>query len=108
METTPLVPAPPGGGTRHATIAPHNTYRCAGDDRWIALAAADDAEFARLADASGHPEWASDPRFATVAARKRHERELDAAIAAWTADQDADALETALRAAGVTSARVRD
>jgi crotonobetainyl-CoA:carnitine CoA-transferase CaiB-like acyl-CoA transferase len=61
-----------------------------------------------LAGAAGHPEWTADPRFATVVARKRNERELDAAIGAWTADRDAEDLEAVLRRAGVTAARVRD
>jgi crotonobetainyl-CoA:carnitine CoA-transferase CaiB-like acyl-CoA transferase len=119
-------------GNRHASIAPHNTYRCKAqgtrheasddrpaeaamppaalttDDEWIAITAATDAEFARLADVAGHPEWTADRRFATVADRKRNERELDAAIAAWTADQDAHELEQTLRRANVTCARVRN
>jgi crotonobetainyl-CoA:carnitine CoA-transferase CaiB-like acyl-CoA transferase len=125
-------------GNRHATIAPHNVYPCrpttptpsrrreggamstaveldspplrgeGAGERWIAIAAASDAEFARLAEVAGHPEWVSDPRFATVVARKRNERALDAAIAAWTADGDADELEAALRRAGVTAASVCD
>ena len=95
-------------GNRHTSIAPHNVYRCAGDDAWVAIAAASDDEFSRLAHAAGHPEWSSDPRFATVPERKRHERELDAAIGAWTAEQVPFALEAALRGAGVTAAAVRN
>jgi len=77
-------------------------------EAWIAIAAATDEEFARLCAVACHPEWATEARFADVASRKRHERELDALIGAWTAGRDAEELEGALRAAGVTAARVRD
>lgn len=108
MEYSALGRVRPRMGNRHVSIAPHNTYRCLGDDKWIALAAADDAEFARLAVAAGHDQWIADPRFATITARKQHERALDAVISAWTAEEDALALESALRAAGVTAGAVRN
>jgi crotonobetainyl-CoA:carnitine CoA-transferase CaiB-like acyl-CoA transferase len=97
-------------GNRHTSIAPHNTYRCrpTPPDAWIAIAASTDAEFDRLCRVAGHPGWAADARFADAAARKRNERELDAAIAAWTSEHDADELERALRQAGVPAARVRN
>jgi crotonobetainyl-CoA:carnitine CoA-transferase CaiB-like acyl-CoA transferase len=114
-------------GNRHSSIAPHNTFRCRGGDRgqgtgdregreensgrsqdcWIAISAADDSEFARLARVAGHPEWLTDPRFADAASRKRHEHELDAEIGGWTATRGAEELEAALRAGGVTAAAVR-
>jgi crotonobetainyl-CoA:carnitine CoA-transferase CaiB-like acyl-CoA transferase len=95
-------------GNHHSSIAPHNVYRCAGEDDWIALSAATDEEFARLCTVAGHPEWSADPRFADVASRKRNERDLDAAIATWTVTRDAAALEPALWQANVTAARVRN
>ncbi|MFN8557293.1 MAG: CoA transferase [Dehalococcoidia bacterium] len=63
---------------------PHNIYRCRGDDAWLAISVSDDREFARLAVAAGHPDWADDPRFATALARRTHERELDALLDAWS------------------------
>ena len=50
--------------------------------------------------------WASDARFATAATRVEHAAALDEAIAAWTAPQEVDALETALQTADVPSHRV--
>ena len=71
-------------GNRHLFLAPHNRYRCAGDDRWIVIACENDAQFAGLAKAIGAPELTSDPRFATNEARKANERGLDALIEVWT------------------------
>ncbi len=40
-------------GNRDETMSPHGTYRCAGDDAWVAIAVPDDAAFARLAAVVG-------------------------------------------------------
>ncbi|MEX2080962.1 MAG: CoA transferase [Dehalococcoidia bacterium] len=72
-------------GNRHPHLAPHNRYPSAGDDRWVVVACEDDAQFGALCRAMGQPELASDDRFATNAARKANEDELDVVISAWTA-----------------------
>lgn len=46
----------------------------------VIIAAGNDRLFAKLAAALGHPEWASDRRFATNAARVAHKSELIAGI----------------------------
>ncbi len=38
-------------GNSHPVWAPHGVYPCLGDDRWIAVAVQDDAQWGRLADA---------------------------------------------------------
>lgn len=77
--------ARPPLGNRHPLYAPHNRYRSAGDDRWVTVACETDEAFASLCRAIGQPELAEDPRFATNAARKANEDELDGVIEAWTA-----------------------
>lgn len=71
-------------GNRHALFAPHNRFRCAGEDRWVTIACESDAQFAGLCRAIGQPDMAADKRFAWNAARKANEDELDAIIEAWT------------------------
>ncbi|MES4793205.1 MAG: hypothetical protein C4321_09735, partial [Chloroflexota bacterium] len=44
---------PPGNRSWEPRIAPHNTYRCAGDDRWVAIAAWTDEEAERLRNITG-------------------------------------------------------
>lgn len=54
---------------RHPAQVPHNVYRAAGDDEWIAIAVPDDAAWGRLAAVLGldRPEWAStEARLAAV------------------------------------------
>ena len=71
-------------GNRHPYYAPHNAYRCAGYDAWVAIACETDEQFAALARTMGRPELAEDARFATTEARKANEAELDQPIGEWT------------------------
>ena len=87
-------------GNEHPDIAPHNTYQCAGDDEWIAIAARDDTEWANLASVAGRG-WERDPRFATREDRLAHRADLDAAIAGWTIEGNKYELMSRLMAAGV-------
>jgi crotonobetainyl-CoA:carnitine CoA-transferase CaiB-like acyl-CoA transferase len=85
-------------GNRHPSMAPYGVYRCAGDDRWIALAVPSDAVFAALCDAMGRTELAQDERYATVVARYERRGELDAIISGWTAGLDVHELMLRLQA----------
>ncbi|MBM3140500.1 MAG: hypothetical protein FJZ92_09955 [Chloroflexi bacterium] len=108
LEYTANGRARPPEGNRARDFAPHGAYRCWGDDRWIAIACAGDEEWARLAGAIGRPDLARDPRFATHAARKRHEDALDAEVTAWTRERDAWQAMHLLQAAGVAASVVED
>ena len=93
-------------GNRSPFIAPHNTYPCAGEDRWVTIAAATDAEWQRLARIIAGPELAADIRFATVADRLQHQDELDELISRWTATREADAISWQLQKAEVYASPV--
>jgi crotonobetainyl-CoA:carnitine CoA-transferase CaiB-like acyl-CoA transferase len=97
-----------GSGTESAV--PHNHYRSR-DGRWIAIACTNDRMFARLLQAIGRPELASDPRMASVRARLEHREAVDALVAAWVVERDAAEALRVLEAAEVPSslvASVRD
>jgi benzylsuccinate CoA-transferase BbsF subunit len=68
-------------GNRDPDLVPHGVYPAAGDDRWVAVVVDGDAAFRGLCDAMDRPELAHDARFATAAARRDHEAELDALVA---------------------------
>ncbi len=102
---TGRVPERPGN--RSATAAPHSCYRCRGDDRWIAIVVATDAQWQALGRVAGLPPWAADARFATGAGRLAHVDAVDAAVAAWTATEDAADVMTRLQAAGVAAGVVQ-
>jgi len=90
-------------GNRHRSHAPHQAYRCAGIDRWIAIDVATDDEFAALCRVIGDESLARDPDFATGAARLAHIDRLDRRIAERTRRFDKFWLFHRLQSAGVTA-----
>jgi crotonobetainyl-CoA:carnitine CoA-transferase CaiB-like acyl-CoA transferase len=98
---------PPGNRAWEPRVAPHNTYPCAGDDRWIAIAVMNEAEWQALVRAMDDPHWAAEPRFASNEARLENQDELDERIGEWTSEfTDYEAMEL-LRAAGVRAGVVQ-
>ncbi|MDG2114827.1 MAG: CoA transferase, partial [Actinomycetota bacterium] len=63
-------------GNHDPLMAPHSLYRCAGDDRWAAIACATDEEWRALAAVIGG-DLVDDQRFVTAVERKANEAELD-------------------------------
>lgn len=99
---------PPGNRSSYPAVAPHNTYRCRGDDRWIAIACDTEAQWAALVEAMGSPAWASVCDFSTNATRIMNQDALDARIAAWTAGFDPFDLMLLLQAKGVAAGAVQN
>jgi len=87
-------------GSTITGIVPTNTYRCA-DGKYVVIGGNGDSIYQRLMRAIGRPEMAEDARYATNAKRVENEREIDAAISAWTGARDAAAVLAALREAEV-------
>ncbi len=69
-------------------LAPHNAFRCAGADEWVTIACGTEQEWSSFCQATGQPELAQDPRFATLQNRKAHEEELESIISNWTQKHD--------------------
>lgn len=99
-------------GNGHRRIAPHGVYRCRGENRWISIAAATDAEWQALcrcmSETSGDNtdtsrDLMSDPRFDTLAHRLVNRAQLDQAINAWTREQELWPLFDRLQSHGVAA-----
>jgi crotonobetainyl-CoA:carnitine CoA-transferase CaiB-like acyl-CoA transferase len=71
-------------GNFSASAAPHGAYRCKGDDRWCAISIETQEDWLRFCDIADHKDWASDARFADLAARVAHRSELDSWVESWT------------------------
>ncbi len=95
-------------GNRDPVDAPHNVYRCLGEDAWVAVAVDDQAQWPGLCRALGAPELARDERFRDAAARKAHEDELDEVIGAWCATRERWEAARSLQAEGVPAMPVLD
>lgn len=87
-------------------FAPHGVYRCAGTDRWVAIACQDDADWPRLAAVAGLGELAADPALRTLDGRLARRRELDDRLSAWTAGLGQYDVARRLQAVGVSAAPV--
>lgn len=88
-------------GNRMHGVAPHNCFRCKGDDQWVAIAATSDAEWNALREAIGSPEWSEDERFMTPEERVRNQDELEQRIESWTRNYTPDEVTRTLQEAGV-------
>jgi benzylsuccinate CoA-transferase BbsF subunit len=93
---------------RDDKMAPHNTYPCAGEDKWIAIAVASQSEWESLCLAMENPAWTRDAKFADQYSRWRNSDELDAHLARWTRGYEHIALAKMLQRAGVAAGPVLD
>ena len=90
-------------GNRDPLMAPHNCFRCAGEDEWVSIACGSDAEWQALCEAMGQTGLGTDARFRTVQDRKANEDELDNIITAWTEARDKWQVTETLQARGVAA-----
>jgi len=95
-------------GNRSPHAAPHGVFPCAGEDRWLALAVHDDADWQRLVVVMGAPSWATASPLGALEGRLRHIDDLEQRVAAWTQSQRAESLAAQLQAAGLDAAVVSD
>ncbi|MBI3329067.1 MAG: CoA transferase [Nitrospinae bacterium] len=93
-------------GNRHPVMAPHGCYPCKGNDRWVVIAIASDAEWERFCEALGNPAWAREARFADTASRYGHQDALDQLLAAWTGQQHPWEIMARLQRAGIAAGPV--
>ena len=93
-------------GNRVPSAAPHNAYRCKGQDCWCVIAATSETEWESLCKVIGRTELADDPRFATLLDRKRNEAKLDQIVEEWTINLTADEVMRRMQTAGVPAGKV--
>jgi len=86
-------------------IAPSNVYPTK-EDVWLVIGANQDSVWARMAEAMGHPEWATDERYATHQARGINQIELDEIISDWTKDFAVADLEALLNEHGIPNGKI--
>jgi formyl-CoA transferase len=86
-------------GAGHPNLVPYQPFRTA--DKPLIVAVGNDRQFARLATILGAPEWATDQRFATNAARVAHRADLIPLIQARLLERPAATWTEALDAAGI-------
>ena len=93
-------------GNRLPHAAPHGVFPAAGEDRWVAISILDERQWSAFVDEAGIHSL-RDVALRSLAGRKQREDEIERAIAAWSARQDAEALAGRLRRRGVPASAVR-
>jgi benzylsuccinate CoA-transferase BbsF subunit len=103
MQYTMNKTSPLRNGNQDSVMAPHNCYRCKGDDKWISIAVATDKEWKALCRVMGDPAWTTEEAFADVYRRWNNRAELDAHISEWVKNHTHYELMTLLQKAGVAA-----
>jgi benzylsuccinate CoA-transferase BbsF subunit len=107
MESAMNGRSPGRAGNRDRTMAPHNCYPCAEDDRWVTIAVATEEEWRALREVIADPRL-EDERFADGYSRWLNQDELDQIIGEWTATRSPEEITQTLQAAGVAAMPAND
>src|ERR1051326_1696873 len=87
-------------GNRTGQSSPIGSYRTS-DGRYMVLSVSTDRVWLRMTAAMGHPEWASDPRYASNPERTKRPDEVDAMVGGWFAEHTLAEAQQLLDEAGV-------
>jgi len=90
-------------GNRDEIMAPHNCYPCKGEDNWVSIAVATEAEWRALCDAMGNPSWTENDKFSDAYSRWHNQEELDSLIGSWTVKFTPEEVADMLQTAGVAA-----
>jgi crotonobetainyl-CoA:carnitine CoA-transferase CaiB-like acyl-CoA transferase len=90
---------------RWPLMVPHGIYPAAGDDRWVAIACRDDADWVALTEVVDEP-WTCGDQYESVAGRVAAEADVDRHLAEWTSARDATDVAARLQSASVPAAIV--
>jgi benzylsuccinate CoA-transferase BbsF subunit len=90
-------------GNRDRNMAPHNVYRCSGDDEWVSIAVGNEEEWQALCQVLGDPPWTTDPLYTTMRSRWEHQDEMDRLITDWTRQRTKEEVTDILQHAGVAA-----
>ena len=90
-------------GNRDDSAAPQGVYRCRGDDEWVSISVASEAEWQGFVDAIGSPSWATGDEFGDGFRRWRRHDELDELIGDWTLLHTAAEVTEKLQSRGVAA-----
>jgi crotonobetainyl-CoA:carnitine CoA-transferase CaiB-like acyl-CoA transferase len=90
-------------GNDEPGLAPHNCYRCLGDDQWVSIAVTTDEEWAAFVGALGRPAWAAAERFSDGESRFANRAELDRLVSEWSKQRSPQEVTRLLQAVGVAA-----
>jgi crotonobetainyl-CoA:carnitine CoA-transferase CaiB-like acyl-CoA transferase len=102
--STGRVPQP--NGTAAAGAAPYQVFQCA--EGGIALGGVNEANWLRITEVLGHPEWRHEPLFANASLRGQNRHSLEERVEAALAARSVDEWLPLFTDAGVPASKVQD
>jgi len=96
--------SPQPTGSAHLLTAPYQAFEAS--DGWINIGGANQANWERICEVLGHPEWRADPRFASNSERMAHLDELVDLVNAVVRTRSRADWQAAFDAAGVPAGPV--
>ena len=90
-------------GNRDSSTAPQGVYRCRGEDEWVSISVASEAEWQGFVEVIGSPPWAKGDEFGDAFRRWQRHDELDALIEEWTLRHNSSDATQKLQACGVAA-----
>jgi benzylsuccinate CoA-transferase BbsF subunit len=93
---------PQRSGNRDRVMAPHNCYRCKGEEQWLSIAVGTEEEWSALRSVIADPELGGDA-FAGPRQRWRNQERLDEILERWTRERDPREAMEVLQGAGVAA-----
>lgn len=106
---------PVGNNLPYDSAAPHGCYPCAGaespatiDEKWVAIACMNNAQWSALKGVMGHPAWATTESYDTPEGRVNHAEDIDLAVAQWTVLYRAQDVMYRCQSAGVPAGVVQN
>jgi crotonobetainyl-CoA:carnitine CoA-transferase CaiB-like acyl-CoA transferase len=91
-------------GNQDDRMAPHNCYRCKGEDSWVSIAVTNDNDWQAMCRVMGVSDLALDSRFTESQGRLNHQQEIDAIINNWTCEKDPQTITSLLQEEGIAAA----
>ena len=90
-------------GNRDDIMAPHNCYRCRGDDKWVSIAVSTEEEWQSFCKVVGNPGWTRDEKFSDAYGRWKYQEELDKLVTEWTVNYTHYEVTEMMQKAGVAA-----
>jgi crotonobetainyl-CoA:carnitine CoA-transferase CaiB-like acyl-CoA transferase len=95
-------------GEGYIPAVPYGCYKCAGEDRWCAIAVTNENQWKMLCKILGNPPWSQASQFSTLPMRVKYKNDLDGYIGKWTISKSAENIVQDLQEVGVPSGVVQN
>jgi len=90
-------------GNYNGNAAPHNCYRCKGEDKWVSIAVTNEEEWQTFCKTIGSAGLSQDKRFNNADNRYQNREQLDKLIGEWTSKYTHYEVTKILQKAGIAA-----